>query len=77
MSDVLNQVTAIVVDKLGVDAGQVTSEASLTNDLGADSLAVADLIIEFEDKFGISIPDEDAQSISTVGDIVSYVQSKL
>ena len=77
MSDVKSKVISIIVDKLGVDEGEVTNEASFTNDLGADSLDTVELIMEFEKDFDLSIPDEDAETIATVGDAVKYIQEKL
>lgn len=74
MSDVQSKVTAIIVDKLGVDGGEVTNDASFTNDLGADSLDTVELIMEFEREFNISIPDDQAEKIATVGDAVKYIQ---
>ena len=76
MSDVASRVKAIIVDKLSVEESEVTNEASFTNDLGADSLDTVELIMEFEKEFGIQIPDEDAQSIKTVGDAIKYIESK-
>ena len=76
MSDVAAKVKEIIVNKLGVDAGQVTETASFTNDLGADSLDTVELVMEFEKAFGMSIPDEDAEKIGTVGDAVKYIESK-
>ena len=76
MSDIASRVKAIIVDKLGVDENEVTPEASFTNDLGADSLDTVELIMELEKEFGVSIPDEDAETISTVGAAISYIQSK-
>lgn len=73
MSTIAERVTKIIVDKLGVDESEVTAEASFTNDLGADSLDTVELIMEFEKEFGISIPDEDAEHILTVGDAISYL----
>ena len=67
MSDVRSKVTAIIVDKLGVDEGEVNPEASFTNDLGADSLDTVELIMEFEKEFNIAIPDDQAEKINTVG----------
>jgi acyl carrier protein len=64
------------MNKLGVDEGQVTSTASFTNDLGADSLDTVELVMEFEKAFNLQIPDEDAEKISTVGDAVKYIQGK-
>ncbi len=74
MSDVSSKVTAIIVDKLGVDESEVTSEASFTNDLGADSLDTVELIMEFEKEFNIAIPDDQAEKIGTVGEAVSYIE---
>jgi acyl carrier protein len=73
MSEIQEKVTAIIVDKLGVDAGEVTTEASFTNDLGADSLDTVELIMEFEKEFNIAIPDDQAEKISTVGQAVDYI----
>ena len=77
MSEVTDRVKAIIVDKLGVDEGQVTEAASFTTDLGADSLDTVDLIMEFEKEFGISIPDEDTQKVTTVGDAIKYIEQAL
>ena len=68
MSEIASRVKAIVVDKLGVEESEVTPEASFTNDLGADSLDTVELIMEFEKEFGITIPDDQAEKIGTVGD---------
>ncbi|MDX2429975.1 MAG: acyl carrier protein [Bacteroides sp.] len=73
MSDVASRVKAIIVDKLGVDENEVTVEASFTNDLGADSLDTVELIMEFEKEFNMGIPDDQAESISTVGDAITYI----
>ena len=70
MSDIQVKVTAIIVDKLVVDAGEVTTEASFTNDLGADSLDTVELIMEFEKEFNIAIPDDQAEKISTVAGLI-------
>ncbi len=75
MSEVADKVKAIIVDKLGVEESEVTSTASFTNDLGADSLDTVELIMEFEKEFGISIPDEEAEKISTVGDAIERIES--
>ena len=75
MSDIRSKVIAIIVDKLNVDANEVTDGASFTNDLGSDSLDTVELIMEFEKQFGISIPDDQAETIQTVGDAVSYIES--
>ena len=74
MSDIASRVKAIIVDKLGVDENEVTTEASFTNDLGADSLDTVELIMEFEKEFNIAIPDDQADNIQTVGDAVSYIE---
>jgi acyl carrier protein len=74
MSEVVQRVKAIIVDKLGVEESEVTETASFTNDLGADSLDTVELIMEFEKEFNISIPDDQAEKISTVGDAISYVE---
>ncbi len=76
MAEIASKVKAIIVDKLGVDENEVTTTASFTNDLGADSLDTVELIMEFEKEFGIQIPDEDAEKIGTVGDAVSYIEKK-
>lgn len=76
MSDIESKVKAIIVEKLGVDEGDITSEASFMNDLGADSLDLVELVMEFEKQFGVSIPDEDTEKITTVGDAVSYISAK-
>lgn len=73
MSDIAKKVARIIVDKLGVDEGEVTKDASFTNDLGADSLDTVELIMEFEKEFELSIPDEEAEKIQTVGDAVEYL----
>ncbi|MCC5926133.1 MAG: acyl carrier protein [Bacteroidetes bacterium] len=75
--DIEAKVKAIIVDKLGVDEADVTMEANFTNDLGADSLDTVELIMEFEKEFEISIPDEDAENISTVGAAVKYLTEKI
>ncbi len=75
--DVEAKVKSIIVDKLGVDESEVTHEANFTNDLGADSLDTVELIMEFEKEFDISIPDEDAENIATVGNAVEYLQEKV
>jgi acyl carrier protein len=74
MSDIATRVKKIIVDKLGVDEAEVTNEASFTNDLGADSLDTVELIMEFEKEFNISIPDEQAETITTVGQAVAYLE---
>ena len=74
MSDIKAKVIAIIVDKLNVEESEVTNEASFTNDLGADSLDTVELIMEFEKQFNISIPDEQAETITTVGQAVAYIE---
>ncbi|MDE5648459.1 MAG: acyl carrier protein [Oscillospiraceae bacterium] len=73
---VFEKVKSIVADQLDVEEEKVTSEASITEDLGADSLDVVDLVMSIEEEFDIEIPDEAVESIKTVGDIVSYIESK-
>ena len=75
MSEIEAQVKNIIVDKLGVDGDEVTLDKSFTNDLGADSLDTVELIMEFEKEFGISIPDDQAEKISTVGDAIAYIEN--
>ena len=76
MSEIESKVKAIIVDKLGVDEAEVKPEASFTNDLGADSLDTVELIMEFEKEFNISIPDDKAETIATVGDAIAYIEGK-
>ncbi|MDC0201621.1 acyl carrier protein [Flavobacteriales bacterium] len=75
MSDVTTKVKAIIVDKLGVDESEVTTTASFTDDLGADSLDTVELIMEFEKEFDVQIPDDKAEKIATVGDAISFIES--
>jgi len=77
MSTIAERVNKIIIDKLGVDESEVTTEASFTNDLGADSLDTVELIMEFEKEFNISIPDEQAENIQTVGNAVSYLEEQV
>ncbi len=77
MEDIASKVTAIIVDKLGVDESEVRPDASLTNDLGADSLDTVELIMEFENQFGLAIPDNIAEKISTVGDAIKYIEDNV
>lgn len=74
MSEIANRVKKIIVDKLGVDETEVTPEASFTNDLGADSLDTVELMMEFEKEFNISIPDDQAENIGSVGQAISYLE---
>ncbi len=73
MSIIYDKIKTIVIDKLGVDESEVQMEASFTNDLGADSLDTVELIMEMEKEFDIDIPDENAESISTIADAVNYI----
>jgi acyl carrier protein len=75
MSEVAEKVKAIIVEKLGVEESEVVAAASFTNDLGADSLDTVEMIMEFEKEFGMSIPDDQAQKIATVGDAISYIEA--
>ena len=75
MSDIQNRVKAIIVDKLGVDESEVKPEATFTNDLGADSLDTVELIMELEKEFNITIPEDQAEKIATVGDAIAYVEA--
>ena len=75
MSDIESKVKAIIFDKLGVDEAEVNPAASFTNDLGADSLDTVELIMEFEKEFNISIPDDQAEKIGTVGDAIAYIEN--
>jgi acyl carrier protein len=74
MSEIATKVKAIIVDKLSVEESEVTHEASFTNDLGADSLDTVELIMEFEKEFDISIPDDQAEKIQTVGEAIRYIE---
>lgn len=74
MSEIAEKVKKIIIDKLGVDESEVVPEASFTNDLGADSLDTVELIMEFEKEFNISIPDEQAENIGTVGQAIEYLE---
>ena len=73
---VADQVKKIIVEQLGVDEEEVTPDASFVDDLGADSLDTVELVMAFEEEFGIEIPDEDAEQLQTVGDAVKYLQGK-
>ena len=75
MSEIAERVKAIIVDKLSVDENEVTPAASFSTDLGAASLDTVELIMEFEKEFGISIPDEEAEKIATVGDAIAYIEN--
>ncbi|MGN7386847.1 acyl carrier protein [Sporosarcina sp. SAFN-015] len=77
MLSVLERVTKVVVDRLGVDESEVKPEASFRDDLGADSLDVVELVMELEDEFDMEISDDDAEKIGTVGDAVKYIEEKV
>ncbi|MFN3589918.1 MAG: acyl carrier protein [Spirosomataceae bacterium] len=74
MSDIAARVTKIIVEKLAVGEAEITNEASFTNDLGADSLDTVELIMEFEKEFNVSIPDDQAENIQTVGQAIAYLE---
>jgi len=76
LAEVLERVTKIIVDRLGVEESEVTLEASFKDDLGADSLDVVELVMELEDEFDLEISDDDAEKIATVGDAVNYIKAK-
>lgn len=75
MSNIAEKVKKIIVDKLGVDESEVTNESSFTNDLGADSLDTVELIMEFEKEFDVSIPDDQAEKIQTVGQAIEFIEA--
>ena len=75
MSDIESKVKEIIVEQLGVSADQVKTEAKFIEDLGADSLDTVELVMAFEEEFGIEVPDEDAEKLQSVGDVVTYVTS--
>ena len=77
MADVKEKVVSIIVEKLGVNPEDVVETASFTNDLGADSLDTVELIMEFEKEFNVSIPDDQAEKISTVGDALKYIEDNI
>ena len=77
MSEIKEKVVSIIVDKLGVNPEDVVETASFTNDLGADSLDTVELIMEFEKEFNVTIPDDQAEKISTVGDALKYIEENI
>ena len=77
MAEIIERVQEIIAEKLSVSPADVTPEKSFTNDLGADSLDTVELIMEFEKEFGISIPDDQAEKITTVGDAIEYIESTI
>ena len=77
MENLDNKIKEIIIDKLGIEESEITESAGFTNDLGADSLDTVELIMEFEKEFNVSIPDEDAEKIGTVGDAISYLKDNV
>ena len=77
MENLENKIKEIIIDKLVIEESEITESASFTNDLGADSLDTVELIMEFEKEFNVSIPDEDAEKIGTVGDAISYLKDNV
>ena len=76
MSNTLEKITEIIIDKLGVDSNKITEDAKFIDDLGADSLDTVELIMQFEEEFEIEIPDEDAEKILSVRQALDYIESK-
>ena len=76
MAEVIDKVKEIIVDQLGVDAEEVTMEAAFVDDLGADSLDVVELVMAVEEEFGMEIPDEDAEKITNVTEVVNYIEAR-
>lgn len=76
MSEIAEQIVPIIAEKLGVNPSEVTMDASFTNDLGADSLDTVELMLDFEKKFGISIPDDQQENIVTVGDVIKLIEEE-
>ena len=74
MADLLKEVSEVVAEQLGVDVAEVTEDASFIDDLGADSLDTVELVMALEEKFGVEIPDEDAEKITTVKEALEYIQ---
>jgi acyl carrier protein len=77
MQDVQKKITAILIDKLGINESEITPDASFVKDLGIDSLDYAELVMEFEQSFDIKIPDDDAEKMQTIGQAVAYIEGKL
>ena len=75
MADIEQKVKDIIINELGVEAEKVTPEASFVEDLGADSLDTVELVMAFEEEFGMEIPDEEAEKLQTVGDAINYISS--
>ena len=77
MQDVQHKINAILIEKLGIPESQITSDASFVKDLGIDSLDYAELVMEFEQTFNIKIPDDDAEKMQTIGQAVTFIESKI
>ena len=77
MSDIFQEVKSVIAEELEVEESQITKEAMIVEDLGADSLDVVELIMRLEEKFEVEIPDEDAEKIQSVGDAVNFIESRL
>ena len=77
MSQNFDKIKEIIIDKLGVEEGKISEDAKFIDDLGADSLDTVELIMQFEEEFNIEIPDEDAETITTVGKAVTYIENQL
>lgn len=75
-AEIFDRVKTIIVDRLGVEEGEISLQSSFKDDLGADSLDVVELVMELEDEFDMEISDEDAEKINTVGDVVTYIASQ-
>ncbi|MGM9986551.1 MAG: acyl carrier protein [Bacillaceae bacterium] len=75
--DVLERITKVIVDRLGVDESEIKAEARFKEDLGADSLDVVELVMQLEDEFETEISDEEAEKIQTIGDAVEFIQKRL
>ena len=73
---VADKVKSIIVEQLGVEEDEVTMDASFTDDLGADSLDIVELVMAFEEEFSVEVPDEDAEKLQTVGDVIKYIEDK-
>jgi len=76
-TELQGQVIAIIADQLDVAVENITEQASIIDDLGADSLAVVELVLALEERFGLSIPDEEAEKIRTVADVVTYIETRV
>lgn len=77
MEDIFEKVKGVIADKLGVEPGEITESSSFMDDLGADSLDVVDIVMAFEEEFGVKINDEELEKFSTVGDVVKYLKEKV